>query len=206
MYADELPVAWTGPVERPRRCDLGYLRQAYVQADGELGYRCPGEMLESYVRKGGAPEDTVGRQCLCNGLLATIGLAQVRPEGLEPPMITSGEDLSFLPHLVRDGALSYHVRDVLAYLLGERSIVRGIQENVVEEAFKKKQTGQEILIAEGCPPQYGQDGKVEYTFDITSLNHSPKEMAGGKVSLEDINMYVYIAEGKTAVKSQIALR
>ncbi|MFH1084490.1 MAG: nitronate monooxygenase [Chloroflexota bacterium] len=111
------PVAGAGR-ERARHCDLGYLRTPYVGADGRLSYRCPAEPVEAYLRKGGALEDTVGRQCLCNGLSATIGLAQVRADGPEPPIVTSGQDLSFVPHLAAVGRLRYSARDVVAYILG----------------------------------------------------------------------------------------
>ena len=102
---------------RTRHCDLGYLRTPYIGADGRLGYRCPAEPVDAYLRKGGALEDTVGRQCLCNGLMATIGLGQMRAEGPEPPIVTSGEDLTFVPHLATAGRLRYHARDVVAYIL-----------------------------------------------------------------------------------------
>src|SRR3546814_18230906 len=59
--------------QRRRVCDLGYLRTSYRKPDGSVGYRCPSEPVESYVAKGGAIEDTVGRKCLCNGLMATAG-------------------------------------------------------------------------------------------------------------------------------------
>jgi NAD(P)H-dependent flavin oxidoreductase YrpB (nitropropane dioxygenase family) len=65
---------------RKRICDLGYLRHAYRKADGTVGHRCPAEPVEDFVRKGGARADTDGRKCICNGLLSTIGLGQVRPE------------------------------------------------------------------------------------------------------------------------------
>jgi NAD(P)H-dependent flavin oxidoreductase YrpB (nitropropane dioxygenase family) len=39
---------------RERRCDLGYLRELYRRSDGTIGYRCPAEPVEDYVRKGGA--------------------------------------------------------------------------------------------------------------------------------------------------------
>jgi nitronate monooxygenase len=58
---------------RPRICDLGYLREAYKGLDGKIGYRCPGEPVTVYVFKGGKQENTVGRTCLCNALVATIG-------------------------------------------------------------------------------------------------------------------------------------
>ena len=59
---------------RERLCDLGYLRHAYRKADGTIGYRCPAEPVEDFVRKGGTLEETHGRECVCNGLVATIGL------------------------------------------------------------------------------------------------------------------------------------
>ena len=104
--------------ERPRLCDLGYLRQLYRKPDGGIGYRCPGEPVESYLAKGGAVEDTCGRKCLCNGLLATVGLGQVRPSGYaERPIITAGDALRG----IRDGFLkdgrTYTAADVINSLI-----------------------------------------------------------------------------------------
>ena len=62
---------------RCRVCDLGYLRHPYRKEDGTLGYRCPAEPVANYIRKGGQEQDAQGRKCVCNGLLATIGLGQV---------------------------------------------------------------------------------------------------------------------------------
>ncbi|MGA5300141.1 nitronate monooxygenase [Nucisporomicrobium flavum] len=103
--------------DRPRLCDLGYLRTPYRRPNGAVGYRCPAEPVDEYVRKGGAAGDTVGSRCLCNGLTATVGLGQRRADGyLEPPLITLGQDLAFLPHLTRHGA-DYTAADVVRYLL-----------------------------------------------------------------------------------------
>src|SRR3990167_6348482 len=63
---------------RNRICDLGYLRETYGKPDGSLGYRCPSEPVDIYLSKGGAVESTVGRKCLCNALMANIGMAQTR--------------------------------------------------------------------------------------------------------------------------------
>jgi NAD(P)H-dependent flavin oxidoreductase YrpB (nitropropane dioxygenase family) len=103
---------------RPRRCDLGYLRQVYKRADGALGYRCPAEPVDDYLRKGGKAEETIGRKCLCNGLMATIGLPQYDRQGNpEMPLVTAGDDLCDLARLVAPGELSYSATDVLRYLL-----------------------------------------------------------------------------------------
>jgi NAD(P)H-dependent flavin oxidoreductase YrpB (nitropropane dioxygenase family) len=64
--------------ERERRCDLGYLREAYLTPTGSTGYRCSAEPVEAYVRKGGSIEATDKSTCLCNGLMATCGLGQYR--------------------------------------------------------------------------------------------------------------------------------
>ncbi len=40
---------------RERICDIGVLRRPYRKADGIVGYRCPGEPVEDYLRKGGRP-------------------------------------------------------------------------------------------------------------------------------------------------------
>lgn len=111
--------------QRPRLCDLGYLRRAYTRADGSLGYRCPGEPVKDYVRKGGRVEDTVGRKCLCNSLLANIGLGQRRKAGcaanaggyVEPPLLTAGDDLSCVAVHLSNGRSTYHARDIIDALL-----------------------------------------------------------------------------------------
>lgn len=102
---------------RPRLCDLGYLRHVYKRPDGSLGYRCPAEPVELYVKKGGAAEETVNRKCLCNGLMATIALAQRQRTGyLEPPLVTAGDDVKQLAHFLR-GKTSYTAQEVIQYLL-----------------------------------------------------------------------------------------
>ena len=104
---------------RERICDLGYLRTAYRTPEGVLGYRCASEPVETYVKKGGTPEETVGRECLCNGLMANIGMAQLR-EGmrLEPSLLTSGDDLLAIGTFLADRA-HYHAADVIDALLAE---------------------------------------------------------------------------------------
>ncbi len=107
-----------GDGKRQRLCDLGYLRHLYARSECEVGYRCPSEPGKSYLRKGGCHDLTTGKQCLCNGLLSTIGLGQIRKDMLEPPMVTSGDDFSFVTHLADTSTLAYSARDVIDYLMG----------------------------------------------------------------------------------------
>ncbi|PWU21193.1 MAG: 2-nitropropane dioxygenase [Bdellovibrio sp.] len=101
---------------RRRCCDLGYLRTCYKKEDGSIGERCPAEPVADYLRKGGAVEDTVGRKCLCNFLMTDIGLGQVRSGGVEPPLLTAGDDLNFVSRMLSDGRTSYSAKDVVDYL------------------------------------------------------------------------------------------
>jgi nitronate monooxygenase len=103
---------------RQRICDLGYLRQAYQRPDGTVGYRCASEPVEDYVRKGGSLEETQGRLCLCNGLMANIGLGQLRADGPEEALITAGDDVANLARFLPAGADSYRAADVIRWLLG----------------------------------------------------------------------------------------
>jgi NAD(P)H-dependent flavin oxidoreductase YrpB (nitropropane dioxygenase family) len=103
--------------QRERVCDLGYLRIAYRTEKGRIDYRCPSEPVDTFVKKGGSVEDTVGRKCLCNALMANLDLGQVRNRGeAEKPLLTSGDDLELLGRFL-EGRSSYTAADVLDYLL-----------------------------------------------------------------------------------------
>lgn len=111
---------------RRRICDLGYLRHLYRRPDGTVGYRCPSEPVEHFLRKGGATGQTVGRKCVCNGLPATVGFGQVRKElGAELPLVTAGDDLALLAQFLPPGRDSYSAADVLARLLSEPELNSG---------------------------------------------------------------------------------
>ncbi len=115
----ELPGSTADPLvvaARPRVCDLGFLREAYRKPDGDVAFRCASEPVAAFLRKGGEESRTVDRQCLCNGLLATIGLGQPRRAGPEPPMVTAGVDFGFLDRIPAAASLSYAARDAIAYL------------------------------------------------------------------------------------------
>ncbi len=108
---------------RERLCDLGYLREAYRRPDGAIGYRCPAEPESAFLRKGGAPEATEGRQCVCNGLLATIGLGQASPTGgAHAPLITAGDALLNLPSDFPMLGNSWCAADVVRALLAPAEV------------------------------------------------------------------------------------
>jgi nitronate monooxygenase len=105
---------------RTRVCDLGYLREPYAMTNGSVGYRCSAEPVQNYVNKGGCGDDTVGRKCLCNGLLANIGLAQIRTDkSVEPVLMTAGDELKTVSQFFSLGFTSYGAADVVKLLLSK---------------------------------------------------------------------------------------
>jgi nitronate monooxygenase len=103
---------------RTRVCDIGLLRESYIQPNGNIGYRCSAEPVANFVAKGGKVEDTVGRKCLCNALMANIGHQQTRKDGsLEPPLVTVGDDLNTVAQFLKPGRTSYSAADVVKSLL-----------------------------------------------------------------------------------------
>lgn len=104
---------------RPRLCDLGFLRSAYVRDNGTVGYRCAAEPVHVHLRKGGSAEETTGRVCLCNALTADIGLAQTRPDGyVEQPLLTLGAELGGARRMMEQHPDGWSAVDVLDWLLG----------------------------------------------------------------------------------------
>jgi len=105
-------------LKRPRKCDLGYLRQIVPSEDGKVLYRCPAEPVNDYVKKGGKIEDTTNRKCLCNALMANVGLGQVRAgDYQEPALITAGDDLNVMSQYLQGGKTRYTAKDVVQGLL-----------------------------------------------------------------------------------------
>ena len=104
--------------ERKRVCDLGYLREPFAAADGKIAYRCSAEPVDNYLAKGGKIEDTVGRKCLCNALMANVGHAQSRKDlAVEPALVTVGDDLNTIVQYLAPGQESYGAADVVESLL-----------------------------------------------------------------------------------------
>ena len=62
------------------------------------------------------------RRCLCNGLLACVGLGQVKEiQGElveEPAIVTLGNNLEGVRRLSRQGQVHYHVEDIVKDILG----------------------------------------------------------------------------------------
>ena len=136
--------------ERPRVCNLGYLRSVYKRDDGQLGYRCASEPVRSYIKKGGECAETEGRKCLCNALMANIGLPQHRPNGyVEKPLFTAGDDLPAVVRFLGQERDNYTAAEVVQYLLescGIKFSVDTLDDEVVREKRKLGNEEAKILV------------------------------------------------------------
>ncbi len=107
-----------GFAARPKLCDLGYLREPVLSKTGRTIYRCPSEPDEEFLKKGGAAEEIEGRKCLCNGLMANIGLPQVRRDGYEEaPIVTLGSDVAGAKILLKTFPEGYGADEAVKWLL-----------------------------------------------------------------------------------------
>lgn len=114
--------------QRPRLCDLGYLRVPFERKPDIVGYRCSAEPIHVFLRKGGSESEALGRKCLCNALMADINLGNTRGDGyVEPPLVTLGADLAGVTKMLAQYPDGWSARQALTYLLGEDSL---LSENV----------------------------------------------------------------------------
>lgn len=105
--------------QRRRICDLGFLREPYRRPDGGIGYRCPAEPEAVFAAKGGTAADSEGRVCLCNALIANVGMPQRLRDGTdERCLITLGDDAAGIGRFCAGGSLDYTAADVVRVLLG----------------------------------------------------------------------------------------
>lgn len=104
--------------DRRRLCDLGYLRTVVEKSDGRIAYRCSGEPERTYLFKEGQPGGTFQKKCLCNALMANVGMAQHRIDGYEElPLITMGSDQKGQRELLTIHPHGWSAREVLDYLV-----------------------------------------------------------------------------------------
>jgi nitronate monooxygenase len=106
---------------RERICNMGYLVEAYKKDDQRgsgIGFRCPAEPIDAFVKKGGSAAETPGKVCLCNGLGAAAGYGSMTMNGIEPSIVTLGKDIGFYGRLAAinpDG--TYSAEDVIRTIL-----------------------------------------------------------------------------------------
>lgn len=85
------------------------------------------------------------------------------------------------------------VDEVMA-ALKEAGVGYGIQEDVVSKTVADKVYDTPVKVADGDPPQKGEDTKFEYCFD-TDLQGTPKQDEDGRIDYRDISFVQNVEKG-----------
>ncbi len=102
---------------RKRVCNMGYLAELYRSAEGRIRFRCPAEPEAAFQGKGGEGAKGLNARCLCNALLANIGLGMsYAGSRLEKPLLTVGKHLDSLRLLIKKAGADYSAADVIKFL------------------------------------------------------------------------------------------
>lgn len=115
--------------EKPRLCPYGYLDILAMYKE-RLVFRCSAEPDADFERKGGNPEKTKGRQCLCAGLAAAVNHGK---DGA-PMIVTFGKKYGFARELMKTLTDTFTAEDVVKYML--RDNLNPISREVINEETK----------------------------------------------------------------------
>ena len=85
---------------------------------GKATYTCAAEPDAAFLKKRGDEKELAGRMCLCNGLLAAVGLGQERPDGYkEAPLLTLGSTTSDVENMLMTHPEGWSAKEVVDRLL-----------------------------------------------------------------------------------------
>ncbi|OQA87230.1 MAG: hypothetical protein BWY28_02065 [bacterium ADurb.Bin236] len=78
--------------------------------------------------------------------------------------------------------------DILSYLK-RNEITTGIMVDAIDKIIKDGLYNQDLVIAKGQRPEDGQDGEIEYFFDINAGKPKPKVDEEGEVDFKELNLF-----------------
>ncbi len=105
---------------RTKRCDLGFLRQAFERSDGAIGWRCrPNQNLRTYTKVGKRRKSTDASVLQWPDVGSRLG--QVIADGsTELPIVTCGDEVKHIHQFLKSfDAEGYTARDVVERLLSK---------------------------------------------------------------------------------------
>lgn len=89
--------------------------------------------------------------------------------------------------------------DQLMAEIGRYGVRHGINEAIVRRIAFEKEYDKSYIIAQATPPESGEDGYLEYKFDIAKKNKAPKILEDGRVDYHDLDMFECVYEGQELV-------
>jgi len=90
-------------------------------------------------------------------------------------------------------------RDRLLELMVESGVLAGLKEEALEDMIVNQRFDEEVVIAEGQPPQHGEDGRIEYLFDPYPTL-APNILPDGSVDYASLNILQKAVPGQILAK------
>jgi len=85
--------------------------------------------------------------------------------------------------------------DEIMAVLREHGVIYGINKTNIEAVVRFPIYGEMITVAEGTPPVNGQNGKVEFHFDLQKQT-KPTILEDGRVDFRELNLIESVVEGQ----------
>lgn len=96
--------------------------------------------------------------------------------------------------------------DEVKQAIAAKGITTGIQEEELAKIQRMHQFNYRYVIAQGTPPQPGQDGRIELNFDAKALkDFTPKVREDGTVNLRDINIVTSVKKDDVLARRILAV-
>lgn len=89
--------------------------------------------------------------------------------------------------LAPKGGRHVEVEDVMAALARE-GVRHGIKKDVIENIVMQQWYSEKVAVAEGIPPEDGQDGKITYLFETETSGPKPTIDEEGEVDFYELNV------------------
>lgn len=84
--------------------------------------------------------------------------------------------------------------NLIKYKLKQSGVLFGIKDDVIQMIVEKKILEEHITVAEGVPPETGENGTIEYKISL-ERDYTPKLLENGSVDYRDIHSYTLVKEG-----------
>lgn len=94
-----------------------------------------------------------------------------------------------------DGGRDANIEDVTE-ALNKNGVCYGINQSTLENVIKYPVYHQPIVIAQGVPPINGENGKVEFYFDLNNKEKKPTILEDGRVDFRNLNTIESVEKGK----------
>lgn len=105
---------------------------------------------------------------------------------------------AYITILIDNDSVSVHRDDILE-ALNKRNVVYGIKNDVIDSIINNPKNIKKTLIAKGDSHENGEDGKIEYHFDVTNKN-KPKLLSNGTVDHKELNYFLKASKGEILSK------